>query len=335
MTSPPTVLVTQEWFREKPGPHVDILKAAGFVITYPRNPHIARGELSDQETIAELTGAQAILASTVRFSDKILSQLPDLRVIARTGVGYDRIDIASATRNKIAVTITPAANHAAVAEHTLALMLAVTKRIVQIDQRVRAGEWPTQANLPLRGRTLGIFGLGRTGRSVAIRANAFGLNIIAAEKYPDIDFVSDNNIELVDLDTLLKRSDILTIHSPLTDETRRLFDHSVLMRMKKGSILINTARGPLVDQDHLFEAIQSGHLDGAGLDVFEPEPISKEHPLLGLDNVVVSSHRAGIDTLAVEESGIAAAQSIVDLRQGIWPEEGVVVNSDLRASWLW
>ena len=161
----------------------------------------------------------------------------------------------------------------------------MTKRIGPIDQRVRAGEWPTQANLPLRGRTLGIFGLGRTGRSVAIRANAFGLNIIAAEKYPDIDFVSDNNIELVDLDTLLKRSDILTIHSPLTDETRRLFDHSVLMRMKKGSILINTARGPLVDQDHLFEAIQSGHLDGAGLDVFEPEPISKEHPLLGLDNV--------------------------------------------------
>ena len=100
-------------------------------------------------------------------------------------------------------------------------------------------------------------------------------------------------------------------------------------------ILINTARGPVVDQDLLFEAIQSGHLDGAGLDVFEPEPISKEHPLLGLDNVVVSSHRAGIDTLAVKESGIAAAQSIVDLRQGIWPEEGVVVNSDLRASWLW
>ena len=335
MAHPPTDLITQEWFRKQAGPHVDILKAAGFAIAYPRNPLIARGNLSDQETIDELSGAQAILASSVRFSDKILSQLPDLRVIARTGVGYDRVDIASATRNKIAVTITPAANHAAVAEHTLALILAVTKRIVPIDQRVRAGEWPTQANLPLRGRTLGIFGLGRTGRSVAIRANAFGLNIIAAEKYPDIDFVSDNNIELVDLDTLLKRSDILTIHSPLTDETRRLFDHSVLMRMKKGSILINTARGPLVDQDHLFEAIQSGHLDGAGLDVFEPEPISKEHPLLGLDNVVVSSHRAGIDTLAVKESGIAAAQSIVDLRQGIWPEEGVVVNSDLRASWLW
>jgi D-3-phosphoglycerate dehydrogenase len=334
MASPPTVLITQEWFREKPGPHVDVLKAAGFAVSYPRNPLLARGNLSDQETVSELSGAQAVLASSVRFSDAVLSQLPALRVIARTGVGYDRIDLASASRNRIAVTITPAANHAAVAEHTLALILAVTKRIVSTDQRMRAGEWPTEANLPLRGSTLGIFGLGRTGRSVAIRANAFELTTISTEKYPDMSFVSKNDVELVNLDALLKRSDILTIHSPLTDETRGLFNHSVLARMKKGSILINTARGPLIDQNHLFEALQSGHLAGAGLDVFEPEPTSQENPLLGLDNVVVSSHRAGIDTLSVKDSGIAAAQTIVDLRHGIWPD-GMVVNNDLRENWLW
>ncbi len=334
MTQQPLVLITQEWFQNQPGRHVDLLRNAGFEIRYPRNPLLARGNLSERETIEELCGVTAVLASRLVFSDGVLSALPGLRVIARTGVGYDRIDMASATRHKVAVTITPSANHAAVAEHTLTLILALAKAVVPTDQQIRAGHWPVTTSRPLRGRTLGTFGLGRIGRGVATRALAFEMTVIATETYPDREFAARHGVELVDFDTLLARSDVLTIHSPLTDETRGLFDEQAFVRMKRGSVLVNTARGPLVKEADLVEALRSGHLSGAGLDVFEREPTEADNPLLAMDNVVVSSHRAGIDTRSVEDMGVDAAQSIVDLRRGMWPE-GAVVNDELRGGWTW
>ena len=307
MTQQPLVLITQEWFQNQPGRHVDLLRNAGFEIRYPRNPLLARGNLSERETIEELCGVTAVLASRLVFSDGVLLALPGLRVIARTGVGYDRIDMASATRHKVAVTITPSANHAAVAEHTLTLILALAKAVVPTDQQIRAGHWPVTTSRPLRGRTLGTFGLGRIGRGVATRALAFEMTVIATETYPDREFAARHGVELVDFDTLLARSDVLTIHSPLTDETRGLFDEQAFVRMKRGSVLVNTARGPLVKEADLVEALRSGHLSGAGLDVFEREPTEADNPLLAMDNVVVSSHRAGIDTRSVEDMGVDAA----------------------------
>ena len=333
-TRQPTVLITPLTFRERQGPHLALFRDAGFQVRYPRDPQLARGHLSERETIEELRGAGAVLASGEVFSDGVFSALPELRVIARAGVGYDRVDIASATRHRVAVTITPTANHAAVAEHTLALILAVAKSIVLTDRRVRAGDWTVTSSQPLRGRTLGIFGLGRIGRSVAVRARAFDMSVIATETVPDREFVAEHAIELVDFDTLLARSDVLTVHCPLTDETRGLFNRQAFVRMKAGSTLVNTARGPLVVEKDLVEALRSGHIGGAGLDVFEREPTVADNPLFELENVVATSHRAGNDTRSVEDMGIEAVRGIIDLHRGDWPS-GAVVNDELRAGWKW
>ncbi|MCY4353282.1 MAG: phosphoglycerate dehydrogenase [Truepera sp.] len=333
-TQPPVVLISPETMRDWEGPHVGLLQGAGFEVRYSRDPRLAQGNLSERDTVEELRGVGAVIARGEVFSDGILSALPELRVIARAGVGYDRVDIASATRHGVAVTITPTANHASVAEHTLALVLAVARSIIPIDRQTRAGHWPLTQPQPLRGRTLGIFGLGRIGRSVAIRARAFEMSVLATEAYPDCAFISKHEIELVDFSTLLARSDVVSLHCPLTETTRGLFDRQAFARMKAGSVFINTARGPLVVEEDLVEALRSGRLAAAGVDVFEQEPATPDNPLLELDNVVVSSHRAGNDTRSVEDMGIEAARSIVDLYRGRWPS-GAVVNDELREGWRW
>ena len=333
-TRPPIVLITPLTLKERQGPHLALFRDAGFQVRYPRDPQLARGHLSERETIEALRSAGAVIASGEVFSESVLSALPELRVVARAGVGYDRVDVAAATRQGVAVTITPTANHAAVAEHTLALILAVAKSIVPTDRQIRAGDWPVMASQPLRGRTLGLFGLGRIGRGVAARARAFDMSVIATETDPDHDFVAEHAIELVDFDTLLARTDVLTLHCPLTGETRGLFDRHVFARMKAGSTLVNTARGPLVVEEDLVEALRSGHLGGAGLDVFEGEPTAADNPLFELENVVVTSHRAGNDTRSVEDMASEAARGIINLHRGDWPS-GAVVNDELRAGWKW
>ncbi len=333
-TRPPIVLITPLTFKARQGPHLALFRDAGFQVRYPRDPQLARGHLSERETIEALRGAGAVIASGEVFSESVLSALPELRVVARAGVGYDRVDVAAATRQGVAVTITPTANHAAVAEHTLALILAVAKSIVPTDRQIRAGDWPVMASQPLRGRTLGLFGLGRIGRGVATRARAFDMSVIATETDPDHDFVAEHAIELVDFDTLLARTDVLTLHCPLTGETRGLFDRHVFARMKAGTTLVNTARGPLVVEEDLVEALRSGHLGGAGLDVFEGEPTAADNPLFELENVVVTSHRAGNDTRSVKDMASEAARGIIDLHRGDWPS-GAVVNDELRVGWKW
>lgn len=250
----PTVLILPEVLRERQGPHIDLLQEAGFEIRYPNNPLIARGRVSEQESIEELSVADATLASSERYSSAVLAALPRLRVIARNGVGYDAVDVAAATARRVALTITPTANHDAVAELALALLFAVTKSLVYHDRAVRSGEWPRVSLLPIRSRTLGIFGLGRIGKSLARRANALDMRVLATETMPDQRFAKEHQIELVNFGTLLEQSDFLSIHSPLTAQTRGLFDREVFARMKRGSILINTSRGPLVDEGALVEA---------------------------------------------------------------------------------
>jgi D-3-phosphoglycerate dehydrogenase len=329
-------LITPEAMRMTPiaAAAVECLQAAGFDVRYPHDPLLARGQASFSEMEAELEGIDAVIASSEPYTPELLERLPRLRVIARCGVGYDRVNVPAATRLGKAVTITPGANHEAVAELALALLFGVTKRIVVNDRLIRQGAWPREPLIPLRGRTLGILGLGRIGRSLATRAQALRMQVIAHEERPDTDFVQRQGIELVSFDELLQRSDYLSIHCPLTPATEGLFNTSVFARMKPGSVLINTARGKLVVETDLIAALESGHLSGAGLDVFEEEPPARSNRLLQLDQVVAAPHIAGADQLSMEAMGVEAADCIVRLQRNEWPE-GAVVNAELKSTWRW
>lgn len=330
----PTVLVTPEAIRELDGPYARALRAAGFEIVYPRNPLFARGQCDERETIEELSLVEASIAGAETYSANVLDRLPGLRVIARCGVGYDQVDVAAATARGVLLTITPTTNKEAVAELALALMFGVSKSLVRNDRAVRAGLWPRKLLLPLRGRVLGIFGLGRIGCSLASRAVALGMRVIATETRPNLEAARQCGAELVAFDTLLQTSDYLSIHCPLNDETRGMFNRQVFARMKPGSVLINTSRGKVLVEADLLAALKDGPLAGAGLDVFEQEPPDPANPLFQLDNVVLSPHLAGTDETSLEGMALEAAQCIVHLYQGNWPT-GAVINEQLRSAWRW
>lgn len=330
----PTALITPENLLHEDGPYVNSLEEAGFDVIFPKERTFTRGLCSEAETIEQLSICDALIAGGEKMTANVIAALPKLRVIARSGVGYDRVDVAAATQHRVAVTITPTANHESVAEHAMMLLLSVAKNIVVNDAHSRAGRWPMPTTQPVRNRTCGILGLGRIGRSFAVRAKAMGMNVIATEMYPNEEFVQQHGIELVDLDTLLAKSDYLSIHCPVTDETTGMFNKDTFGKMKQGSVFINTARGALVVETDLLEALQSGHLLGAGIDVYEQEPVSADNPLLKLDNIVCTPHCASADWRSQEDMGIEAADCIIKLNQNEWPE-GAVVNNELQSAWKW
>jgi len=257
--------------------------------------------------------ADAVIAGAREAYDaELLARAKRLRVISRTGVGYDRIDVDAATRRGIVVTITPGALEESVADHTLLLLLAVARRLRELDAGTRAGRWTRVMGRELQGKRLGILGLGRIGRAVARRAQAFGMAVWAYDPVPDPAYARQHNIRLVDdWPTLVETVDVVSLHLPLTPSTRRLVDADFLARMRPGSLFINTARGGLVDQDALVEALAGGHLGGAGLDVFDPEPVSEAHPLLARlpadANVVLTPHVA---SYTAEASAAIARQAV-------------------------
>ena len=312
-------------------PFVRMFQDAGFEIAYPEDPSFTRGRDED-ETIRALQGVSAIIAGGEIMTPRVIESLPELRVIARAGVGFDRVDIPAATKNNVAVTITPTANHEAVAEQTLMLMLAVSRHVVQHDRLIRQGHWEAPVSTALRGRTLGLVGLGRIGRSVVPRAQAFRMKVLAFDPVADPVYAAANDVEVVDFDTLLAQSDIVSVHAPMMESTKGLMNRDAFRKMKLGSVLINTSRGGLVAEVDLVEALQNGPLSAAGLDVFEIEPIQSDNPLLKLENVVLTPHKSTEETLAQMDMGIEAAQSIVDLYQGRWPEASVV-NNEIREGW--
>jgi D-3-phosphoglycerate dehydrogenase / 2-oxoglutarate reductase len=330
----PKILFSPQGVFSAGGPHAGLLREAGFDLQYPNDNRLALGQCTEDETIALLGDAAAVVAWGETYSKRVIDSLPKLRVISRAGVGFDRVDVAAATAAGVVVTITPNANHEAVAEQALALLLAVAKSIVRVDGQVRSGDWPSSAVLPLRGKTLGIVGLGRIGKSFASRAIGLRLKVLATDAAPDREFACEHGIEIVPLNTLLAESDFVSLHCPLSDATRGLIDRRALAHMKSGSILINTARGGIVVEDDLIEALRSGHLWGAGLDVLVTEPPAADNPLLSMPNVVFTPHNAGGDAQALEDMAIEAVQNIVSLHRGEWPA-GAVITHELVANWQW
>lgn len=326
----PRVLIASYPIRHQPGPFREVLTQANFT-TVDVDGDAA---LSEPQLRELLPTVDAMLAGAEHLTAELLSLAPGLRVIARTGVGYDAVDVEAATRQGIVLTITPGTNHGSVAEQAFALVLALTRNVVLNDQTIKSGGWCRDLVQPIRGRTLGLVGLGRIGRAVAQRAVAFEMSVIAYDPLPTTAFETRYAIERVGFEELLTRSDIVSLHLPLTPMTRGLFNQATLRRMKPGALLINTARGGLVVEADLYAMLESGHLGGAGLDVLNEEPPDPLNPLLTLPSVVLSPHLGGIDTKSMEEMATLAARCVVDLHTGRWPAE-CVVNSELGGRWRW
>jgi|ERR1019366_8754168 phosphoglycerate dehydrogenase-like enzyme len=306
-----------------------VLKNAGFEVVFPKK----KAQMVEDELMQELVGIKATLAGSEPYTRKILQAHPQLRVIARAGVGYDAVDVTAATELGVAVAITPGTNQDAVAEQTFALILAIAKNLVPQHLGTCALKWPRGANLPLRGQTLGIAGLGRIGKAVALRGECFGMKLLAYEPYPDHAFAKHHGVAFVSMDELLTQSDFLTLHLPATKESQHLINRQTLAKMKPTAYLFNTARGAIVNEVDLIEALQSKKLAGAGLDVFEQEPPS-DSPLFHMSNVVVTPHAAGVDLKSRDDMALSAAEAIVSISKGEWPAEKVV-NPDVKGRIRW
>jgi D-3-phosphoglycerate dehydrogenase len=323
------VLIAPATLANVGGPYLDALQGAGLEVVFSPYP----AQMVEEELLPTLRGMSASVAGSEPYTRRVLEANPQLRVIARAGVGYDAVDLAAATERGVAVCITPGTNQDAVAEHTFALMLALVKNLVSQHNATVAGGWPRQANLPLRGRSLGIAGLGRIGKAVAVRGAAFGMPLLAYEPYPDPAFVKQYDVKLLPFERLLAESDFLSLHLPLNAQSRHTINRRTLALMKPTAFLVNTARGGLVSEADLYEALKAKKLAGAALDVFENEPPGKI-PLFDLENVVITPHAAGVDTQSRDDMALSAAQAIVSLMRGEWPAEKVV-NPEVRAKFKW
>lgn len=313
------------------GIHFELLAAKGFEVL-PGNREV---DFWDEDVlIEELSGCCAVIAGSEPYTRRVIESLPDLRVIARTGVGFDAIDLAACDDRQVVVATTPGVNHHSVAEHTIAMLMAVSRGFPDLDQRVRSGAWRRIEYPRVMGRTLGLVGLGRIGQAVATRAVGLAMDVVAYEPYPDMDFVERWGIELLELDELFSRSDYVSLHNPLTPETKRMMNAETFARMKPGSVFINTARGGLVDEAALIDALQSGHLRAAALDVFEDEPLTVESPLAGMSNVLLSGHVAGLDVESQRDTLTMAAETIIALQEGHWPQR-CIQNLREVTDWSW
>ncbi|WP_254510956.1 phosphoglycerate dehydrogenase [Anatilimnocola floriformis] len=326
----PRALITPAVYANGQGPWREVLDAAGVEVVIPP---VDCTTLTEAEFIAQLQGIDFTLASMERYTENVFAG-SKLRAVARVGVGYDAVDVAAATRHGAAVCITPGTNEHSVAEQAIALITAVFRDTCRRDREIRGGKWRRDCPRRLAGNTIGLVGLGRIGRAMTPRCQGLGLKVIAYDPYADAAFAAQRGIELVSFHELLAQADIVSLHMPCTPETTDIINAKTLALMKPNSTLINTSRGGLVDEDALCDALASGHLFGAGLDVCKTEPLPALSRLRQFDNLVFAPHLGGIDQDALDAMGRLAAQCLVDLSQNRWPT-GCVVNETLRAGWSW
>lgn len=279
----------------------------GLTITTP-------GKLSQDELIAQVTDANAlIIRSGVTITPEVFGAAKELKAIARAGVGVDNIDLDAATEHGVVVMNTPDGNTISTAEHTFGLMLALARHIPQGDASLKAGRWDRKElmGVELRRKTLGLVGFGRIGQAMAKRAVAFEMTVIAYDPFVQAAVFADLGVESVSLDDLYSRADFISLHAPLIDDTRQMINAEALNKMKDGVRIVNAARGALINDADLADAIKSGKVAGAAVDVYETEPPPADHPLVGLDGVIDTPHLAAstIDaqiTVAVEAAELIA-----------------------------
>ena len=291
---------------------------------------------SEEELLRLAPRADAILTCFKQVPVSVVRAATKLQVIGRYGIGVDNIPVEEATRLGIPVTNVPAYCLDEVAEQALAFLLAGARRIVRYDRALRAGDWSLATGMPVyrvAGRTLAIIGFGKIGRRLARKAAALDLQLVAHDPWVPDEEIRAAGVEPASLDEALARADFVSLHTPLTEETQHLLSAERLARIKPGAFVINTARGALIDQEALLQALQSGRVSGAGLDVFVPEHLPAGHPLLGQPNVIATPHTAFYSEESVRELQRLAAQNVADILGGRRPAD--VVNPQVLALPRW
>jgi len=291
-------------------------------------------KITVREMIDLIKDADAlILGSIGNITHEVLEGVEKLKVIARHGVGVDNVDLEAATNRGVIVTYTPHANAESVAEHTFALMLSLLRRIHEASEAVKCGMWKRRSEfigVEVKGKTLGIIGLGTIGRRVAeIAKLGFKMKVIAYDPYVPKDIAEKLGVTMVDLSTLLREADIVTIHAALTSETHHMIGESEFKLMKSTAIIINTARGAIIDEEALIKALKEKWIAGAALDVLEEEPPSSENPLLEMSNVIITPHIAAFTKEALRRMDNMMAEDIIRVYNGLKPLR--IANPDVLA----
>ncbi len=316
--------------RSFPGTALDSLKSSGHEVTISPFDR----PLTAEELLVHAKGVDGLLSFlTDKIDGEVLDALgPQLKIVSNYAVGFDNIVVPEATNRGIVVSNTPCDEvNEAVAEHTWALLLSLARRVVEADESTKRGAyhgWEPGIFLgaSLKGKTLGIIGMGRIGEMVARRAKGFEMKVLYNKRTPDPKAESELGVTFASVDDLLAQSDFVSLHAPLTDETRHMMNHDRFSKMKNGSYLINTARGPMVDEYALVEALRTGKLAGAGLDVFDAEP-NMNPELVGMENVILTPHIASATYEAREKMGRLAVDAILQTLTSQQPQ--TIVNPDV------
>jgi D-3-phosphoglycerate dehydrogenase len=275
--------------------------------------------LSSAEVAALLPGVDGYIAGLDAIDPPALQAADRLKVIARYGVGIDKVDIPAARKKGIVVTNTPGANSVSVAELALGLMLALARQIPEAAEAVHQGKWPRLSGISLEGKTIGILGLGAIGKQLARRLAGFDCRILAYDPFADTEFAKNHAVELTSMEAVISQSDFVSLHLPLLPETRGMVNADFLSKMKKGSYLVNTSRGEAIDEAALLQALQSGQLRGAGLDAFTKEPPDPENPLLVLSQVIATPHLGAQTDGATSNMGWFALKDCLAVLRGEEP----------------
>jgi phosphoglycerate dehydrogenase-like enzyme len=296
------VAVTPRSFRHTPGPHLARLRESGLDVRFPTLDR----PLDETEMVQLVRGCEGLIVGVDPVSAAVLDAGP-LRVVVKYGSGLDNVDLDAAAAREVTVTATASANARSVAELTIALLLALARHVVIHDRAVRAGSWSRHLGIELMGKQLGLVGYGAIGRTVGDLARGLGMTVVAHDPV-----VADADVELLPFDELLGSSHAVSLHLPLEERTRWLIGPRELALMRPGALLVNTARGGLVDEDALADALRSGRLGGAAFDVFAAEPLPPDSPLLGLEAFVASPHAGAATNEAARRTSLQAVDLLLE-----------------------
>ena len=309
------ILLTTTSLQDTPGAHQTLLAASGYEIVRARGP-------LDEAALLSLIGAHGPFDGLLNGDDRVTARVidaagPRLKVIAKYGIGLDSIDVAYATQRRLPVLFTPGVNHTTVAEHALGLMIALAKDFLGHATALKNGRWVRRTGHELMGKTLGILGLGRIGQEVVRRAAAFGMRCVAySPRWPENFALAHGVMRAADVGEVLRCADVVSLHLPLTGETRNLIDARALAAMKPGSYLINTARGGLIVEEDVAAACRSGQLAGYAADVLDEEPIRADHPFLGIESILLTPHIGSRTFESVERQAVRAVTNLTEFLGG-------------------
>ena len=309
------ILLTTTSYQDTPGPHHDLLASSGAEIV------CARGPLSEKSMLEYAGDYDAFLCGDDVISQAVIQKaLPRLKIIAKYGIGVDKIDVDYATDQGIPVAFTPGVNHTTVAEHCFMLMLALSKKLIEHVEWTKQGLWKRETGNEIAGKTLGIIGLGRIGREMAIRAKAFGMEVLAQDIYWPEAFAEEHHITRIEnLDRLFSDSDFISLHTNLTAETQGLINSAAIRKMKNSAVLINCGRGELVHVDDILTALRDNTLGGYGADVLDVEPANADHPLLSAPNCLITPHIGSRTHESVIRQATKATENLLMLLRGESP----------------